>query len=1056
MSLRTRRLLVSSALASVISLAAMAPAQAQVRAFNIPAAPAAKAIPDFARQAGVQIVAPVSQLNGVITPAVAGNLDAREALRRLLANTGLEVASDSGSVIVLRVGTRVSFAGAVQAPSAEARSASVAALPEDGGRPAVAVEEVVVSGSRVITNGNNSPTPVTAVSTETILNLQPTTISDALNLLPVFSGPRNQLSNPNTNVGSGGGGNGVANQLNLRNVGPQRTLVLLDGHRVPPTTSTGIVDADMIPQQIIKRVDVVTGGVSAVYGSDAISGVVNFIIDRNFNGLKANAQYGISGKGDGEQYEAGIAGGMALGSNAHIEGSYEYRDDKGILYRSSRPSIALWTLQGNGTTVPYFLSGDARRSDVTFGGKINSGVLAGQNFSSNGVLTPFVSGQATGVGNTTLGGEGAYYDGSLKAPLRSHQLYGRIDYDFSNDLHGYAEVAGNRKLNQIFGAWPTLTNVTISSGNAFLAPAYRAQLPANSTFTFGKIIRTAPRLQQDIKETQVQFDAGLEGKLGDRFKWDIAYVYGHADLDAPQIANVNNLRLSAALDAVINPATGQAVCNVTLTNPTLYPGCTPLNVFGPTSESAAAVDYILSNPTGRTPKFVATTIQHDVSASIAGSPFSLPAGAVNMAFSAEWRTQSFSATSDMLPASPASPTDCTGLRFNCNARTSPFINSFGNRSKVEQTVSEAAVEFDAPLVRDVPLIKSFNFNGALRYTNYDTSGAYTTWKAGIDWHISDDLRVRGTRSRDIRAPTLDDLYSPRVGTVTNGQDVLLPGNPTNNATRFEFGNPNLKAEIGTTTTLGVVFQPQALPGFSIALDAYDIRITDAINQIQGTNPTVQRACYASGGSSPYCTLQVRALGNFSPVATNVVTEWSATFFNIAEIHTRGADLEVNYATRFASRPLTLRGFITYQPTLTYKTPGLPTLEQSGVAFGSGGLQASPETRATLMIRYVPADNLSLDLLTRWRSSLVMTGDPTFNVRGDKARAVSYTSLNVDYRVPMGDGGLDLYLNIQNLFDEDAPPANVNTTQSQIGLLGGFPIGDDPVGRFFIVGLRYKF
>ena len=181
------------------------------------------------------------------------------------------------------------------------------------------LQEVTITGSRVIRNGDDSPTPVTVLATEDMQAIQPATISDNLNNLPVFSGSRNQYGNPNP-----AGGNGAANQLNLRNLGANRNLILYDGHRVPPTLTNGTVDADMIPQALIQRVDMVTGGVSAVYGSDAISGVINFITDRNYNGIKAHAQYGASEYKDDDTTNFGVAFGTRLGAQGHLEGSYEY------------------------------------------------------------------------------------------------------------------------------------------------------------------------------------------------------------------------------------------------------------------------------------------------------------------------------------------------------------------------------------------------------------------------------------------------------------------------------------------------------------------------------------------------------------------------------------------------------------------------------------------------------------------------------------------------------------------------------------------------------------
>ena len=277
--------------------------------------------------------------------------------------------------------------------------ASAADAPAAGRPQAAAAEElaeVTVTGSRVISNGNDSPTPVTVVTVEDILTTRPTTIFEGLLDMPAFAGSRGATTNP----GNAAGRNNNISALSLRGLGQQRTLVLYDGHRVPPTQEDGFVNVNMIPQMLLQRVDVVTGGGSAVYGSDAITGVVNFVTDRNFNGIKANAQYGISQQRDGRATELGIAGGMDLfGGRGHIEGSLQQHDDKGVDLKTSRQfGRERWTLQGSGTTaLPNFLVPYATNSALTFGGKITgpatgtggANPLLNQQFVSPGVLGPF-------------------------------------------------------------------------------------------------------------------------------------------------------------------------------------------------------------------------------------------------------------------------------------------------------------------------------------------------------------------------------------------------------------------------------------------------------------------------------------------------------------------------------------------------------------------------------------------------------------------------------------------------------------------------------------------
>ncbi len=813
-------------------------------------------------------------------------------------------------------------------------SALVFAFTAQAQTSALELEEVVVTGSRVITNGNDSPTPVTVVDAQALLAVNPGTISEALNSLPVFSGSNGPTSNPNVGIGAGGGGNGARSGLNLRNLGEARTLVLMDGHRVPSTTSTNVVDSDMIPQLMIKRVDVVTGGLSAVYGSDAITGVINFITDRDFNGVKAEAKYGLSEQSDGQQYSFGVAAGTRLGDRAHIEGSYEFHDDEGIAFRSSRPNNHLCGMLGNSSPIPYFLTCNVKRNDATFGGLIRTGAgtFNNQQFTAPGVLAPFVAGAGAAVtGNAALGigGDGAYLDGSLKASLRSHQIFGRFDYDFTDDLHGYVEVAGNKKTNGFSAGWLNVggTGGVLSRDNAYLPAAVRAQVPVTpGTFTFGKLVNsTDTRIKPVVEETQLFVMSGLEGKLGS-YDWTLGFVHGNAELDDVHNNNVNNFRLSAAMDAVVN-SSGQTVCNVTITNPTAFPGCVPINVFGPGSESPQALAYVLGNTT-----YVATTKQDEVSGSITGKPFDTWAGPFGVALSGEWRKQSFSSVSGMPPLDPTRPTNCAamGLRYNCGATTSEWATTFANRSEVSQTVKEVAVEAVAPLLVDVPMVKALNLNGAVRYTSYDTTGEYTTWKVGLDWNINDSWRVRGTKSRDIRAPTLNDLFAPSVGTQqTNIADLLLGGNAPN-APRFEYGNPNLTAEIGRTMTLGIVWQPESVQGLSVSVDGYDIELSNAIVALSGTDQAVQRSCYDSGGASPYCALQTRTLGvgNITRVPTNTIVSWATTVYNIANIHTWGGDLEVNYSTRLGSHPL-LAACLVYLSAAHQVCPAEPVHSRPG-------------------------------------------------------------------------------------------------------------------------------
>ena len=291
-------------LACGMALAALpaTPAHAEPRAIDIPSEEAAKSIPEFARQENIQIIAPVSQLHGIKTPAVSGRMELDEALKALLVGTGLEVAGNDGATIVLR---RI----------AETESAADG---PDFAAFAPPSESIVVTGSRLISDTANSPTLLTIVSSKQLRDTTPGNLADGLNKLPIFQGSQT--------IGRPGDGqaNYSSNVLNLRNFGLERTLVLLDGHRAPPSNANGTVDIDTLPQMMVSRIDIATSGASAVYGSDAVTGVVNFVLDKKFNGLKTDINAGLSTYADAMSYNIGAAAGIDLfGGRGHVEAALE-------------------------------------------------------------------------------------------------------------------------------------------------------------------------------------------------------------------------------------------------------------------------------------------------------------------------------------------------------------------------------------------------------------------------------------------------------------------------------------------------------------------------------------------------------------------------------------------------------------------------------------------------------------------------------------------------------------------------------------------------------------
>ncbi|MGA9221129.1 MAG: TonB-dependent receptor, partial [Pseudomonas graminis] len=502
--------------------------------------------------------------------------------------------------------------------------------------------------------------------------------------------------------------------------------------------------------------------------------------------------------------------------------------------------------------------------------------------------------------------------------------------------------------------------------------------------------------------------AGFEGQFGSGWKWDLSGTYSRNKQNNRANQSWSSGRLFAALDAVDEgvakggAANGNVVCNVTVTNPGLYPGCVPMNIFGPTATTQAMWDYVRE-----VTWFYATTNQKQIQGSLAGSPFSTWAGPVNVAVSGEWRKLDYLFISTAEPQN-VDPLPCTGLRYNCvnasatNAGTSRiFTNGTAGtalRQPVWQEVVEAAIEADIPLLKDVSFAKDLSLNLAYRHADYKSRGTSVaqiapattkfkadTWKAGLTWHVNDAITFRATRSRDFRAPNLGDLYLPgRQQGFLLTQDFLT-GATSVLTQQYTGGNPNLKPEVGHTTTIGVVIKPT--DNFSLAIDAYDIKIKDGITSVDGSSAALQQACYASNGASVFCSLQVRPQGNFTNTTTaNNATLWYVSApVNLATIETRGLDVEAN----FKLDRLQLRGLLSYQPYLRSIQPLSPTLDAAGVS--------SPKLRLQASIRYSLTDAVAIDWSTRWRSGLKNL-DPASSVNNNivagSQDVAPYSSSNV--------------------------------------------------------------
>lgn len=928
----------------------------------------------------------------------------------------------------------------------------------------ILLEDVVVTGSRVITTGDDFPTPVTVVPNDQLLKMSPANIPEGLNKLPVFSGVNGQR------LGFSLGENLAGNYLNLRQFGAERTLILLDGKRVVPTTARGLTDANLMPQMLVERIDVVTGGASAVYGSDAITGVVNYVLDRHFQGLKVQASAGVSGESDYNQNRLGLAFGTSLlGGRGHLIGSLEYFDNDGLTTDDRESTRRVYLTTGRGTADnPYVIDRDVRWA----GGGSPLGLYIfslGPNFAPDfslpfdqvflpgGDIRPFQHGESTGSAGYEIGGDGMYFKPtSAAANLSTLNFFARFGYDVTDYIEAYVQGGYAESENKGTFAPFTYFPMIISSDNAFLAPSLASTLQAAGSpgFGFTKSSYEVPGVKNDAHMENYSVAAGIKGRLTDSLKFDVSFSHGETEQHIKDVNNINVAKTAAAVDAVLSGS--DIVCRITLTNPGLYPGCVPLNPFGVGSESAEAFDYVTD-----VTDYKLTNTLDDFNASISGSLFDNWVGPVNFALSVEYRKSTLENKSSH---EPTDVPDCTGLSpFNCGSNdyfgtgffAMPYTgNLAANIPEVSQDVKEVALEVNVPLLADAPFAKRLDLNGAYRYADYEAVGGADTWKLGAVWDPVNDVTIRGSYSRDFRAPTLYELFGP--GRRYNAGGVF--DNHTNTdvplVTNFETQNPDLKPEEADTITAGIVYRPSGIPGLSLALDYYTIEIDNAIGGISGRNATVQQICEDSNGTSELCDLIVRP-GPFSDTSPeNALTGFIERPMNASKTEINGFDFEVNYATDLGPGDLSARVLATYTPHYRIQQlVGVEIQDTAGTAAGGFG-GGVPEYKLTALVNYTLGD-YSVDIVERWRSSMKRSPDPDLVFADGDVDSVAYTDLTLTAR-PSFLEHFEVYLSIQNLFDKESPiyafPGNA------LPGWGGAPYlaNDDFIGRYFTLGARVQF
>ncbi|HEU4549544.1 MAG TPA: TonB-dependent receptor [Rhizomicrobium sp.] len=926
---------------------------------------------------------------------------------------------------------------------------ALCALGATGALAQETTESVTVTGSRIARPGYESPTPLTVQSADILNMANPGGPTDALTKMPVLSAS----SQPRGSTGSGGSGGSF---LNLRNLGANNTLVLLDGQRFVASTSSGSVDISLFPTALIQRVEVVTGGASAAYGSDAVTGVVNFILDNELEGIKGSVGAGVSNLGQDFEDKASLAMGTSFGGGrGHIVAGGEWYHSNGIYSLISTPlgkrSCQKITLPSGSATKQGFFC-DVRSSQANYAGLISgstltngksSSLMKGTTFDANGSPIPFNYGQYV-TGTTMVGGDGIklqFLPGS--EPATRAVFYERTSWDFNQNLSVYATLNyGVSNYDYQIGSYDQnlgATALTIHADNAYLDPSLATYMQTNgiASFTLNKYFANLPRTWIQHDNSVFRAVLGAKGNVFGDWGWDLHFENAQTDESVTALNDEYMEHVALASDAVVDPNTGRIVCRSTLTNP--GNGCLPFNMMGSSGRSAPVDGRGFNGATDGQLKYLTGTdwrktqiIEDDLAFNLTGTPFSLWAGDVSFAAGGEWRYEAMNQS-----VAPE------GNLFNpITGVNGPFRvgNYFAQSGNYE--VTEGYVETVVPLLRDNTLGR-IDFNGAARIANYSTSGDAFTWKAGLTWDVTDEVRLRGTRSRDIRAPNLNELFAA----VNGGHGSIIDYGITNpdgthpvnaQAQNFSQGNPNLKPEAANTTTAGVVYQPEWLPGLQTSADWYRIEINKAIGNI--SSQLIVQQC--AQGATQECQFVLR-----NPDGSLFGTITSPQ--NLVGMQTSGVDFEANYALPLSdigdmNGTLNFHALANYVGKFTQETAGVSTINYAGE-------DDHPQWRWTLQTLYTNGP-FSTFVQMRYSGSglfdktLDAATLPTIHVPGQVLFDV-----NFNYDIPVSNGVVGLYLNITDLFNDIEPPTAGGGGQ------GGYGSNQyDPLGRFFRTGIRFNF
>ena len=966
--------------------------------------------------------------------------------------------------------------------------AAAPAMAQDEADQASSGDQIIVTGSRIKKDGFNSPIPATVIDSDLIQNLGQTNVSETLRLIPQIS-----LFQSDATAGITAGANVGAFYANLRGLNPYngtRTLTLVNTRRFIPTSDGGAVDLNIIPSSMIDRVETVTGGASAAYGSDAVAGVVNILLDTDFEGFRGQADYGQTARGDGETYHASLTAGSGFaGGRGHIVVGGEFEKKEGI---GDCSDVRLWCAEGwdrftNASNIlddgsisgynlpgtpgygqPNFIIGpDSKQAFNDPHGVVRNRAPADPaarnlRFNEDGTaVLDFDTGQyvSTSTFGARQGGDGAstYADSDLQTPTERYVGYLYGEYELTDAVNVVSEFTYAKRT-------ASNTGVTAGPRSTFFVKPTNAYLPADlvtllngTSFSLGKDLDGQVSSFNEVETEVFRGVIGLNGELGNGWSWDVYYQYGRNDRHLDRTNSRVNTPFIYALDAVVDPMTNEIVCAELLeADPDpIAEGCVPMNLFGLDNLDPAAIAYAY-RPVVEDFKYD----QHVIAGSIQGEIYEgWGAGPIGFAAGGEYRNEGGDVTHGDIP-------NYTDYAF-----------TFGLDYAGDINVMEGFVEMNVPVFRDSAIGDFMEINGAVRQTRNHatdtltgeekTSNA-TSWKVSTIYDIAEGLRFRGSRSRDIRAAGFRELYLKNVPTEEGSSQGIvdnpaIPGSPGGGGDDptpiLTGGSFSLTPEKADTTTAGFVVSPGFAPGLTVSADWYQIKIKDVVSTLTGQG--IVNFC------EEYDLFCDRITYN-SPADISFV---DARQVNLGQLTVRGFDFEVAYNLPLDNIHQGMAGDLTFRLLATHQYDFIvlpdPTVDatdyagQSGPVLDGGDFNPSPEWiwngfisydyggfNTTMTVRRVGSGIYNVDYIGPEDDGY----DPTLinSINTNRVDGATYVNLAMSYEIGAGSGGrsVEVFGAIDNLFDKKPPVAPGG------GGLGGSNYPTNPV-YFDTFGMRFK-